>query len=65
VSEGGVGALCSPAVLFFAGVLAAMSAFTLLIALYGERKVLAWTAAASSAASSLVVAVCVWGVLDG
>jgi hypothetical protein len=56
-----VGVLCSPVALFFAGVVATMS----VIALYAEMKALAWTSAALSVASSLVLAVCFWGVLDG
>jgi hypothetical protein len=64
VSEG-VGALCSPAVFFFAEISAAVSMFVLLTALHEEKKVLAWTSAASSVALSLVAAVCFWGLLDG
>jgi hypothetical protein len=58
-----VGTLCSPTVLFYAGLVAAVSIIALLIALYAEMKVLAWTSAALSVASSLVLAVCFWGVL--
>jgi hypothetical protein len=58
-----LGALCSPTVLFYAGVLAPVSVLILLIGLYGERKTLAWASAALSVASSLVLAVCFRGAL--